>query len=65
MSFKESDIKHENGGYWVLHDRGVYHVMIIGVTHSVSDSSYSLLDIAIARCDYLARREASSTAAKR
>lgn len=30
--------------------------MVSGVTHSVSESSYSQLDLAITRCDYLASR---------
>ena len=63
MSYKTKDISHENGVYWVLKDReaGVYWVFKTGVTHSTSDSSYTLdddgLSLAIARCDYLAGRE--------
>ena len=59
---KEKDIVHENGKYWVMRNRkeGCYSVMVSGVTHSVSDSHYSLdddgLSIAVARCDYLAQR---------
>lgn len=63
MSYKESDIMHENGKYWVLKDRkhpASYTVMITGATYSVSDSAYPLtedgLSIAIARCNYLANK---------
>ena len=56
--FKEKDIMHENGKYWVLNDKGVYYVMISGFTHAKSDSAYSSLDLAIARCNYLANRDA-------
>lgn len=56
--FKEKDIMHENGKYWVLNDKGVYYVMISGFTHAKSDSAYGSLDLAIARCDYLACRNA-------
>ena len=59
---KEKDIIHENGDYWVLRERDAYYVMQTGVTHSTSDSAYSPDDdgksIAIARCNYLARRTA-------
>lgn len=55
--FKEKDIMHENGKYWVLNDKGVYYVMISGFTHAKSDSAYSSLCLAIARCDYLASRD--------
>lgn len=55
--FKEKDIMHENGKYWVLNDKGVYCVMISGFTHAKSDSAYRSLSLAIARCDYLASRD--------
>lgn len=59
---REKDIVHENGRYWVLKDRLAYTVYRAEVTHSVADSSYAPnaegLSIAIARCDYLAKREA-------
>lgn len=51
-----SDIKHENGKYWVLEKRGIFYVMISGVTCATSDSAYDDLSLAVARCDYLARR---------
>ena len=55
----EADIVHENRQYWVMKDSRTgnvcYTVMRCGVTHSVSDSSYTDLSLAIARCDYLAK----------
>lgn len=58
----EADIMHENGAFWVGRERGAYVVYRVGVTHSTSDSAYEKtldgLSIAIARCDYLARRSA-------
>lgn len=67
MSYREPDIMHENGAYWVLRDRRrpAYVVFRNGVTHSVSDSAYRFdadgLSLAKARCDYLARRETVPT----
>lgn len=60
MSYKESQIKHESGNYWVLDTGKAYVVMAIGITHSTTDSAYERSDdglsIAIARCNYLAKR---------
>lgn len=60
MSYREKDIKHENGRYWVLDTGRAYAVMVSGVTHSESESAYERTDdglsIAVARCDYLANR---------
>lgn len=53
---KEKDIIHENGKFWVLKNKDGYHVMVTGVTHSISESSYETSDLAITRCDYLAKR---------
>jgi len=59
---KESDIMHENGDFWVGRERGSYTVFRVNGTHSVSDSAYARdpdgLSLAIARCDYLAKRTA-------
>lgn len=59
MSYKERQIVHENGDFWVLDSGKSYVVMCAGITHSVSDSAYTHnvdgLSIAAARCDYLAR----------
>lgn len=60
MSYKESQIKHEAGKYWVLDTGTSYQVMAIKGTHSETDSAYERsgdgLSIAIARCNYLAKR---------
>ncbi len=58
---KEHDIMHESGDYWVYRDKGVaYAVMKAGIAHSVCDSTYAPtpdgLSIAVARCNYLAKR---------
>lgn len=59
MSYRERDIKHEAGRYWVLDTGKAYAVMVAGVTHSESDSAYERnedgLSIAVARCNYLAK----------
>lgn len=59
MKLTENNIKHENGRYWVLDDCKFYHVMIAGLTHSKSDSTFAHnadgLSLAISRCEYLAR----------
>ena len=63
---RETDILHENGPYWVARQKGAYVVYHAGITHSISDSAYAPdadgLSIAVARCDYLARRRASRLA---
>jgi hypothetical protein len=66
---KESDIAHENGRYWVLKVPGKaprYEVLKSGLTHSTTDSAYHFtpdgLSIAVARCDYLARKETANAA---
>jgi len=62
--YREEDIEHENGKVWVLRDRPekAYAVCVSAGTHSTVDSAYRLdpdgLSIAIARCDYLAKRHA-------
>jgi hypothetical protein len=65
---KESNIVHEAGSFWVARERASYTVYKSGITHSVSDSAYSLdddgLSIAITRCDYLAKREVSKAEVK-
>ena len=57
----EKDIKHQNGKCWVLDEKDSYGVYIDGITHATSDSHYyhtaDGLSIAIARCDYLAKRK--------
>ena len=60
MTYKEKDIIHENGRFWVLKDKRAYTVMVSGITHSINESAYHLnddgLSIAKFRCDYLAKR---------
>lgn len=56
---KEKDIIHENGKFWVLKNKDGYYVMVCGTTLSTSESSYAQLDLAVARCDYLAKRSAA------
>ena len=62
---RESDIMHESGAFWVGRDTDApaYVVYRIGVTHSRADSGYPMnaagLSLAIARCDYLAKRAAT------
>lgn len=58
---KESDIVFEaDATFWVLRNKTSYDVMKNVGTHSVSDSSYHRdedgLSIAIARCNYLAKK---------
>lgn len=63
---RESQIKHSAGRYWVLDTRRDYSVMCDGLTHAESDSSYARtpdgLSIAIARADYLAKRDSKASA---
>ena len=53
-------IKHENGMFWVASTKNAYVVMANGLTHSKSESAYDKsedgLSIAVARCNYLAKR---------
>lgn len=60
---KESDILHEVGSYWVMKHKGAYVVMKNGLTPSTSidDVGYQDLSIAIARANYLAKRDANKT----
>jgi hypothetical protein len=59
---KVSDILHENGMFWVLKDtyknKPSFTVMKTTITHSesVDDVTYLDVSLAIARCDYLAKR---------
>ena len=62
---REQDIKHENGNYWVGATQGAFTVFVTGATHSVSDSTYGDLSLAVARCDYLAKTSAPETDARR
>lgn len=55
MVYKERDIVYENGPYWVLKDKKGFHCMVTGVSASVGESSYSALDLAVARVDYFSK----------
>lgn len=56
---REEDILHEAGPFWVSNegtkDKPSYHVWVDGSTHSVADSAYRNLSLAISRADYLHR----------
>ena len=65
MTYKETDIMHENGKFWVLREKDKYCVCVSGITHAATDSAYEKnddgLSIAIARCNGLANREKFGT----
>ena len=56
------NIVYENKDIWVAADKYGYYVMVNGVTHAMTDSSFTLdsegLSLANARCDYLASSKA-------
>lgn len=60
--YKEADIMHENGKFWVLRNkaRKMYEICESGFTHSVSTCGFEMdddgLSLAIAYCDYRASR---------
>lgn len=58
---KIESIKYEKGNYWVGKINNTYQVFKNVLTHSVADSTYEKtadgLSIAIARCNYLAKKE--------
>ena len=54
MTYRENDIKHENGNFFVIKIKNTYQVMASGLTCATSDSSYADLSLAIARCNYMA-----------
>lgn len=54
----EKDIIHENGDFFVLKVKDIYEVRRNAGSVSVGDSGYLDASIAIARCDYLAKRTA-------
>jgi hypothetical protein len=69
--YKEKDILHESGEYWVLREssKNRLHVLKTGLTHSVTlcqfaDNSDGL-SCAVAYCDYLAKREESKHASQK
>ena len=52
-------ILHSSNEYWVSNEgtklKPNYHVWIPQVTHSICDSAYDDITIAVARCNYLAK----------
>lgn len=54
-------ILHNINGYWVSNEgtkqNPNYHVWIPNGTHSVCDSAYADITLAVSRCDYLANNE--------
>lgn len=64
MAYKEYDIAHEAGRFFVIKDRAhppSFSVYRSGITHAEADSHYAPDEdgksIANARCEYLHRRE--------
>jgi hypothetical protein len=57
----ELNILHNVNGYWVSNEgskqKPNYHVWIPSVTHSVCDSAYAEIDLAVCRCNYLAKNK--------
>ena len=57
----EAQIVYEVGNFWVCRRPKHYTVYRSTLTHSIPDSSYHAtndgLSLAIARCDYLAKRQ--------
>jgi len=58
--FEESDILHSNGKHWVMKHQGLYTVFKDGITHatSVGDCGWEDLSLAVAYCNYQAKRSA-------
>ena len=54
-------ILHSVNGYWVSNEgtkqKPNYHVWIPSATHSVCDSAYAEIDLAVCRCNYLAKNK--------
>ena len=54
-------ILHNVNGYWVSNEgtksKPSFHVWIPSVTHSVADSAYDDITLAVARCNYLAKNK--------
>ena len=57
----KTGILHNVNGYWVSNEgteqKPNYYVWIPSVTHSVCDSAYAEIDLAVCRCNYLARNK--------
>lgn len=54
-------ILHNVNGYWVSNEgtrsKPSFHVWIPSVTHSVADSAYDDITLAVARCNYLEKNK--------
>lgn len=54
-------ILHSVNGYWVSNEgtkqNPKFHVWIPSLTHSVCDSAYSDITLAVCRCDYIAKNK--------
>lgn len=50
-------ILHETNGYWVSNEgtktKPNFHVWVPTITHSVCDSAYADITLAVCRCNYL------------
>lgn len=61
MKTTEDIILHEACNCWVSNEgtktNPNYHVWCNGITHSTCDSAYNDLSLAIARCNYLAKKQ--------
>ena len=57
----EVGILHSVNGYWVSNEgtkhKPKYHVWIPSITHSVCDSVYKEIELAVCRCNYLAENK--------
>lgn len=55
----EFGILHSIDGYWVSNEgtkqKPNFHVWIPQVTHSIVDSAYNEISLAVARCNFLAK----------
>lgn len=55
------EILHNVNGYWVSNEgtksNPNFHVWIPSVTHSVCDSAYNDITLAVCRCNYLAKNK--------
>ncbi len=54
-------ILHSYDNYWVSNEgtktNPNYHVWEAGITHSICDSAYADLSLAVARCNYLGKHK--------
>lgn len=55
MNLKNIVAENENGSF-VLYEKSVWYVMLSGITHSISDSSYNDESLALARLKYFSNK---------